>query len=168
MTGKHCSPVIACPALLDFLAYARSLEGRWIMQNKAILIVGPLLFAACTASDNYSEIIARSTPPGAALKPRSSLAPKNSSMTPPRSAMPRFPMWRPCRMGCKRLRPRRQQDVSGRYLGLHSIGIPIRDGKIAGGSWITPSVTARTFSGSPFPSLSGFPAPKRSPVCVRC
>ncbi|SFY41456.1 hypothetical protein SAMN04244548_04318 [Paracoccus pantotrophus] len=128
------------------------------MQKKAILIVGPLLLAACTASDNYSEIIARSTPPSAALKAEIVAGAKELIYDPASIRDAEISNVATLPDGLQGVCVRADsKDVSGRYLGVHSIGIPIRDGKIAGGSLDHPLCDRSDIQWQPFPELERLP-----------
>lgn len=128
------------------------------MRKKVILIVGPLLLAACAASDNYSDIIARSTPPDAALKAEIVAGAKALLYDPASVRDAEISNVATLPDGLQGVCVRADsKDVSGRYLGLHSIGIPIRNGKIAGGSLDHPLCDRTDIHWQPFPELDRLP-----------
>ncbi|SMG51714.1 hypothetical protein [Paracoccus sp. J56] len=124
------------------------------MQSKVILIVGPLLLAACTISSNYDEAIARSTPPGAALRTEIVAGAKELVYDPASIRNAEISNVASLPDGLQGVCVRADsKDVSGRYLGVHSIGIPIRDGKIAGGKLDPSLCNLPDITWHPFPEL---------------
>ncbi|WP_423210978.1 hypothetical protein [Paracoccus yeei] len=128
------------------------------MRNKATLIVGPLLLAACAASDKYSDIIARATPPSPALKAEIVAGAKELVYDPSSIRDAEISNVATLPDGLQGVCVRADsKDVSGRYLGQHSIGIPIRNGKIVGGSLDHPVCDRMDVQWQPFPELERLP-----------
>lgn len=128
------------------------------MQKKVILFVGPLLLAACAASDKYSDVIARSSPPSAALKAEIVAGARALVYDPASIRDAEISNVATLPDGLQGVCVRADsKDVAGRYVGVRSIGIPIRNGKVAGGSLDHPICGRADVHWQPFPELERLP-----------
>ncbi|MFC3568514.1 hypothetical protein [Paracoccus simplex] len=113
-----------------------------------------LLLAACGVRDEYGEIIARSTPPSAAL--RAELAAGAARLAYDPASIRNAEISNVASFGdgvqgvCVRAD---SKNVSGIYTGVHNIGIPLRDGKPAGGTLDHPICNRSDVPWHKFPEL---------------
>lgn len=129
-----------------------------MMQKRLVLIAGSLLLAACAASDNYAELIARSTPPSAALKAQIVAGAEALIYDPSSIRGAEISNVATLPDGLQGVCVRADsKNVEGRYIGRHSIGIPIRDGKIDGGTLDHAICNREDVHWQPFPELENLP-----------
>ncbi len=129
-------------------------DGEMIMRQRLVLITGTLLLTACAATDNYGDVIARATPPDAALKAQIVAAAQELIYDPSSIRDAEISNVATLPDGLQGVCVRADsKDVSGNYLGVHSIGVPIRDGKVAGGSLDHPICDRPDVQWQPFPEL---------------
>lgn len=131
------------------------------MLKTRLLILGPLFLAACAAtavSDDYAEVIARATPPSPAVKAVIVTGARELIYNPASIRNAEISNVATLPGGGQGVCVRADsKDVSGRYTGVHSLGIPLRDGKIAGGSLDHPICDRADVHWQPFPELEALP-----------
>lgn len=124
------------------------------MKLKLICAGTVLALAACAASDRYSEVIAQSQPPSAALRAQLAQGAEKLVYDPASirkaeiSNVASFPD------GLQGVCVRADsKNVEGNYMGVRNIGLPMRDGKIIGGTLDHPICNRADVPWNKFPEL---------------
>ena len=123
---------------------------------KLVLTIGGslALLAACAAQDRYGEVIARSVPPSEALKAEIVKGAEQLIYDPTSIRKAEISNVATFSDGLQGVCVRADsKNVSGRYIGVRSIGIPIRDGKLAGGTLDHPICNRDDVPWRAFPEL---------------
>ncbi|SMO51324.1 hypothetical protein [Paracoccus laeviglucosivorans] len=129
------------------------------MRNSLILMGAALLLAACNTADNYGQVIAASTPPDAALRAEIVKGAEQLIYDPASIRKAEISNVATFRDGVQGVCVRADsKNVSGVYVGVRSIGIPLRDGRIAGGTLDHPICNRKDVPWQPFPELERLPA----------
>ncbi|MBD9529846.1 hypothetical protein [Paracoccus sp. PAR01] len=129
------------------------------MPKKLILAAGLLTLAACTTTDTYSDAIAKSVPPSAAVKAVIVAGAESLIYDPSSIRKAEISNVATLPDGLQGVCVRADsKNVSGNYIGVHSVGIPIRDGKLAGGALDHAICNRKDLTWQPFPELEKLPA----------
>ncbi|MDQ7260972.1 hypothetical protein NM680_04050 [Paracoccus sp. PS-1] len=115
---------------------------------------GALLLAGCAGTDRYGDIIARSVPPSDSLKAEIVKGAERLVYDPASIRYAEISNVATFADGLQGVCVRADsKNVSGVYVGVHNIGIPIRDGKPAGGSLDHPICNRTDVPWHKFPEL---------------
>ncbi|MTH76889.1 hypothetical protein [Paracoccus aestuariivivens] len=124
------------------------------MRYEATLISALLLLAACNPTDEYSQVIAKSNPPSAELKAEIVKSAKQLIYDPASIRNAEISNVATFSDGLQGVCVRADsKNVSGEYIGVHSIGIPIRNGKLSGGNLDQPICNRPDVPWQKFPEL---------------
>lgn len=128
------------------------------MRKKLALLAVPLLLASCAGSDTYSDAIANSQPASAALRAQIIAGAKALVYDPASIRKAEISNVATLPDGVQGVCVRADsKNVDGRYMGVRSMGIPIRNGKVVGGSLDHPICNRRDVNWQPFPELEALP-----------
>ncbi|MFT4013385.1 MAG: hypothetical protein QM682_08265 [Paracoccus sp. (in: a-proteobacteria)] len=124
------------------------------MRPLTILLGGALLMSACSTAEDYADVIARSQPPGAALKAQLVAGAKELAYDPGSIRDAQISNVATFRDGLQGVCVRADsKNVHGVYVGVQNMGIALRDGKPAYGELNHPICNRPDIPWQPFPEL---------------
>lgn len=125
------------------------------MRTFSILAVGLLAVSACTAPDQYAQVIADSTPPSASIKAQLVGKAKDLLYDPASVRGAEISNVATLPDGLQGVCVKADsKNVDGVYVGRNNMGIAIRDGKLQDGTLNHPICNRADIKWQPFPELN--------------
>ena len=131
------------------------------MKTGIILAASLLALGACAEGDRYAQIIAKSTPPSPELRALLVEGAKKVAYDPASIRSAEISNVADFGKGLQGVCVRADsKNVKGVYTGVHSIGLPLRDGKPVGGELDHPICNRHDVPWNAFPELDQLGKPK--------
>lgn len=125
-----------------------------MMKPGMALMAALLSLAACAEGGRYGEIIARSTPPSPELRAELAQGATKVAYDPGSIRYAEISNVATFKDGLQGVCVRADsKNVKGNYTGVHSIGLPLRDGKVIGGTLDHPICNRADVPWQKFPEL---------------
>ncbi len=125
-----------------------------MMKPGMALMAVLLSLAACAEGDRYGEIIARSTPPSPELRAELARGAAKVAYDPGSIRSAEISNVATFKDGLQGVCVRADsKNVKGNYTGVHNIGLPLRDGKVIGGTLDHPICNRADVPWQKFPEL---------------